>query len=179
MRKTIYVPSQEVWDEVEAKAKAMGLKVSPYLLGGYHLPNESQMDRIERKIDSLTPKTRDTPIIDPMAGMTTMEKAIDYLQDEVPKDLVQNKRTRNSLFGVLPDEPPIPMATEGLSDGYKDRLEDDMDMLKRKQAEIDSIKAKKIAKVKGKVRPDDEVKGEIMNQLGQVRSGPIMKKGKK
>ena len=34
VRKTIYVPSQEVWDGVKLEAKKRGLSVSQYLLGG-------------------------------------------------------------------------------------------------------------------------------------------------
>ena len=53
MRKTIYVPSQEVWDEVKRKADEAGITVSKYLLGSTnHVPN-SQLDRIEKKLDSI------------------------------------------------------------------------------------------------------------------------------
>ena len=171
MRKTIYVPSQEVWDEVEAKAKAMGLKVSPYLLGGYHLPNESQMDRIERKIDSLTPKTRDTPIIDPMAGLPDVE-----VYDDIPPI--------PEIAGMtveLPNGSKIEFSDEkgedhkGWEEGQSELLAAN-ERLKEKQR---SIKAEKIANTKGKIRPDDEVVDEVRNQLGQRMSGAIPKKGKK
>ena len=54
MRKTIYVPSQEVWDEVKRKADEAGTTVSKYLLGSNHVPDlwvGDQLDRIEEKID--------------------------------------------------------------------------------------------------------------------------------
>ena len=55
MRKTIYVPSQEVWDEVKRKADEAGTTVSKYLLGSNHVPDlwvGDQLDRIEEKLDN-------------------------------------------------------------------------------------------------------------------------------
>ena len=56
MRKTIYVPSEEVWKAVKEKAKGMKLSVSQYLLGGNHVPEKvsaGQLDRLEVAIKSL------------------------------------------------------------------------------------------------------------------------------
>ena len=38
MRKTIYVKSQDQWDEVKSKSKSMGLSISEYLLGVKNIP---------------------------------------------------------------------------------------------------------------------------------------------
>ena len=54
--------------------------------------------------------------------------------------------------------------------------EDVIELLERKQAEIDSIKAKKILMTKGNIRPDAEVIGQVMNQFGQIQSGIRPKK---
>ena len=51
IRKTIYVPSQKVWDEVLLKAKSMGLSMSQYLLGGNHVPIATK--GIDEELDSL------------------------------------------------------------------------------------------------------------------------------
>ncbi len=65
MRKTIYVPNEEVWDEVKRNAESKGLSVSQYLLvgnggtfiaGGMDLCAPDQLDRIESKLDLLIPK---------------------------------------------------------------------------------------------------------------------------
>lgn len=52
MRKTIYVPSEEVWNEVKDGAKLAGLSVSQYLLGGGHA-DWGRLGRIEAKLDKL------------------------------------------------------------------------------------------------------------------------------
>ena len=65
MRKTIYVPSEEVWEDVKRRANGMNLSVSQYLLGGKHIMAEvqpfaesmiraadGQLDRIESKLDA-------------------------------------------------------------------------------------------------------------------------------
>ena len=51
MRKTIYVPSQEVWNEVTAEAKKKGVSISAFLLSG--VKKDSQLDRIEGLLKKL------------------------------------------------------------------------------------------------------------------------------
>jgi hypothetical protein len=65
MRKTIYVPNEKVWVDVQKTAGSMNLSVSQYLLGGEHMPRKSQLDRMESKIDLLIPKGKfGKPMID-------------------------------------------------------------------------------------------------------------------
>jgi len=52
MRKTIYVSSEEVWNDVRQKSAGLGLSISEYLLGAKHTPT-SQLNRIEAKLDLL------------------------------------------------------------------------------------------------------------------------------
>jgi hypothetical protein len=63
IRKTIYVPSQEIWDDVKAKADGMGLSISQYLLGGKHV--SSQLDRIESMLKEIPVLKKTRQLIEP------------------------------------------------------------------------------------------------------------------
>ena len=52
MNKTIYVPDEAIWQEVEAKAKETGLSVSELLLRSFR--KDSQLDRIEGSLSELS-----------------------------------------------------------------------------------------------------------------------------
>ena len=51
IRRTIYLPSEEVWEGLRLKAAGVGMSVSQYLIGEYGI--DDRLGRIEGKIDLL------------------------------------------------------------------------------------------------------------------------------
>jgi len=51
IRRTIYLPSEEVWEGLRLKAAGVGMSVSQYLIGEYGI--DDRLGRIEVKVDLL------------------------------------------------------------------------------------------------------------------------------
>jgi len=134
MRKTIYVKSQEQWDRIKLIAEQGGISVSELILSqfegsGVKLGKETQLDRIESKLDEL---------IGNKGGF----------DDEANpgRELHREKMAEEAAHKVY---------IENLSKAQN--AQDDIEMLAAKQVELDAQrkgrdpKREKIAKVRDRV----------------------------